>query len=48
MVLNSLSSGPNEQAHTYELNGGAYVYEIGGVWWLQERGQSKRRVEVGR
>lgn len=45
-VLNTLSSGPNGQRHTYILSGGSYVYEIAGEWWLQERGQFKRRVEV--
>jgi hypothetical protein len=46
LVLNSLSSGPNCAPHTYELKGGSYVYEIAGAWWLQERGQFARRVEV--
>jgi len=45
-VLNTLSCGPNCTPHTYELNGGSYVYEIAGEWWLQQRGQGKRRVEV--
>lgn len=45
-VTNTLSSGPGCEPHTYELTHGAYVYEIGGVWWLQERGQFKRKVEV--
>lgn len=45
-VLNTLSSGPGCQPHTYELKGGSYVYEIAGEWFLQVRGQSKRRVEV--
>jgi hypothetical protein len=47
-VLNTLSCGPGCQPHTYELSGGSYVYEIAGSWWLQERGQSKREVTVGR
>ena len=45
-VTNTLSSGPGCEAHTYELTRGAYVYRIGGEWWLQERGQFKRQVEV--
>ena len=45
-VMNTLSSGPGREPHTYELTRGAYVYEIGGVWWLQERGQFKRAVTV--
>jgi hypothetical protein len=45
-VLNTLSSGPGQPVHTYELRGGSYVYEIAGIWWLQEAGQFKRRVEV--
>lgn len=45
-VVNTLSCGPGEKPHTYELKGGSYVFEIGGVWWLAEKGQSKRNVEV--
>jgi hypothetical protein len=37
-VINSLSSGPGAQAHTYEIKGG-YVYEIAGQWKLQVPGQ---------
>lgn len=47
-VLNSLSCGPNCTPHTFELAGGAYVYEVAGAWWLQERGQFKREVAVAR
>jgi hypothetical protein len=36
-VTNRLSSGPGCPVHTYELTRGAYVYEIGGRWFLQER-----------
>ena len=46
-VLNTLSYGPGESVHTYELKGGSYVYEISGSWFIQERGQLKRRVEIG-
>jgi hypothetical protein len=45
-VTNTLSCGPGCEPHTYELTRGAYVYRIAGEWWLQERGQFKRRVEV--
>jgi hypothetical protein len=48
VVLNTLSVGPNCQPHTYELKGGSYVYEVAGQWFLQERGQLRRVVEVGR
>lgn len=33
-VTNALSCGPGETPHTYELAGGAYVYEIAGTWTL--------------
>ena len=33
-VTNALSSGPGETPHTYELDGGSYVYEVAGVWTL--------------
>ncbi len=45
-VTDRLSSGPGLPPTTYELRGGAYVYEIGGSWWLQERGQFKRKVTL--
>ena len=47
-VFNALSCGPGCVPHTYELGGGAYVYRIADDWWLQERGQFKRKVEVAR
>lgn len=46
VVLNTLSCGPGCEPHTYELNGGSYVYRIADEWFLQVRGQFKRRVEV--
>jgi hypothetical protein len=46
VVLNSLSCGPGCTPHTYELKGGSYVYQIAGEWFLQVRGQDKRKVEV--
>jgi hypothetical protein len=46
VVLNTLSVGPGEQPHTYELKGGSYVYEVAGQWFLQARGQFKRAVQV--
>jgi hypothetical protein len=46
VVLNTLSCGPGCAPHTYALKGGSYVYEIAGQWFLQERGQFKRKVEV--
>lgn len=45
-VTNTLSCGPGQEPHTYELTGGAYVYSVGGAWKLQERGQSARAVTV--
>jgi len=33
-VTNALSSGPGEPPHTYELAGGAYVYDVAGTWTL--------------
>lgn len=45
-VLDSLSSGPGAPAHTYELRGRAYVYQIACDWWLQEPGREARRVSV--
>lgn len=45
-VTNTLSDGPGTAVHTYELTQGAYVYRVGREWWLQERGQFKRKVEV--
>ena len=45
-VTNTLSCGPGCEIDTYELTRGAYVYRIGREWWLQERGQFKRQVEV--
>lgn len=45
-VLNTLSCGPGEAPHTYELKGGAYVYRVGREWWLQERGREKRPVSL--
>lgn len=45
-VTNTLSCGPGQEPHTYELTGGAYVYSVGGTWKLQERGQFARVVSV--
>ena len=47
-ATNALSSGPGCEAHTYELRGGDYVYRVADTWWLQQRGQWKRAVEVAR
>jgi hypothetical protein len=47
-VVNTLSSGPGQAPHTLELAGGAYVYEIAGQWFLQERGKFKVAVKVAR
>ena len=33
-VLDALSCGPGCVPHTYELAGGAYVFEVAGVWQL--------------
>jgi hypothetical protein len=46
VVLNTLSCGPGCEPDTYNLKGGSYVYRIAGEWWLQVRGQFKRRVIV--
>ncbi len=45
-VVNTLSSGPGCTPHTYELAGGAYVYQVAGQWFLQERGQVRREVKL--
>ncbi len=45
-VTNTLSCGPGEEPHTYELTGGAYVYRVGNDWKLQERGRFARVVRV--
>ena len=45
-VLNTLSCGPDQPVHTYELAGGAYVYEVAGTWFLQERWQFARVVSL--
>jgi len=45
-VMNTLSVGPGAAAHTYELAGRRYVYEVAGQWFLQEPGQLRRVVEV--
>lgn len=44
-VLNSLSSGPGLQAHTFEFCGG-YVYDTAGTWRLQRPGEVAQVVTV--
>ncbi len=43
-VLNTLSAGPDCEPTTYELKGGSYVYQVGGYWFLQRRGQFAQKV----
>lgn len=45
-VLNSLSTGPGDPPHTFELTDGEYVYRVDEQWWLQRRGQSPVPVRV--
>jgi hypothetical protein len=45
-VTNTLSCGPGEAPHTYELTRGRYVYRIADVWYLQIPGQFKILVSV--
>ena len=37
-VLNSLSSGPGQEPHTYQI-AGAWVERVGNQWKMQRRGQ---------
>ena len=38
-VLNTLSCGPDASPHTFILRGNEYIYEVAGVWYLQQPGQ---------
>ncbi len=45
-TIGAYSSGPGCAPHSFDVGDGAYVYQVGKEWTLQQPGQFPRKVTV--